>query len=407
MEMVPPASRETLRGRIGIGIAGPVFAAFAYATATTIFVAGLWRVDFLLVGACAWISARHLLRSFPRILILRRFGSRHTDQFIRMAGGGISGHFRPIWIVDLKSDAQLRHGLPGLWLYLARPFVWIVCGYFIASRPSLNAQTAALWITWMVFATLAYHRFACGLPSPRWIATLIAGATSFILLLATESEANPLQVRSWRHLSILVATFLAVRFVASILIYTIVPRTRLVRLFQARFIQKKRDLRDFVRELRGDSFRHRFAPLVPSQVSEIAATDEFWATAIYESIGASSVVIADVTGIERQAAIGWELEQALLAGAPLVLTCEEDAMDAAVSTLNALGLPVSPIFSWTPQDVVRSPSSAFSDKLSEFVYDAIKLHLAQDLSKLAPRHMLDQALARLSHWEKGQARSMS
>jgi hypothetical protein len=404
MHNQPSATREDLRRRVGIGIAAPMFAALAYSTATTIFVSGLWRPKLLVIGIAAWISSRYVLRRLPRLLVLRRFGSRHTEEFIRIVGGGSSGHFRPVWISDFRSDAHLRHGLPGLWLYLMRPITWICLGWFIASSETLNHYTALLWIAWMLVATLSYHRFACGLPSPPWIATLIAGATSIFYLSSTGPTTYPLQVQSWTHFFFVIAIFFIVRLASSILIYKVVPRTKLKRLFSARFIETAQDLNDFIREIRGHSIRHRFTPLVPTQVSEIAATDEFWATAIYESIGASSVVIVDVTGIDRQACIGWELEQVYMAGPAIVLTCEADDVEAAQETLRSLGFPPASIMSWCASDLGSSPSKELCDRLSRFLYDSIRSHVARDLGTLAPRPPLVHALARLQQWEKGMVR---
>jgi len=58
---IPPASRrEDLRQRIAVGVTGPALTALFYATATTIFVSGLWRADFLIVAIFAWTLARKI-----------------------------------------------------------------------------------------------------------------------------------------------------------------------------------------------------------------------------------------------------------------------------------------------------------------------------------------------------------
>lgn len=407
VELPTAPRREDLRQRIAVGVMGPALTALFYATATTIFVSGLWRADFLIVAIFAWILARKNLRRLPRILILRRFGIKHVEELVRTIAAGISAHLLPLWIIDVRTPDQLRHGLPGSWLYLMRPVVLIGCGCFIASRTYLNAPTIGLWLFWMIVATLSYHRFACGRPGPPWIGTVVGGATCIVVLLTTNAEGNSLRVYSWKHFLLLVLIFCVAKFLVSITLYTIAPRTRLARYFSARFVESRRDLEDFTREIRGGSTRHRFVPLVPAQVSEIASTDEFWGAAIYESIGASSVVIADVTGIDRQAAIGWEIEQTRLAGAPLILTCEQSSLPAALGTLRTLNLPTSPMFAWTLDTNALPPFRPFADELGALIYQTIEEHFKQDLSRLPERPTISQALARLKLWESNQARPMT
>jgi hypothetical protein len=113
---------------------------------------------------------------------------------------------------------------------------------------------------------------------------------------------------------------------------------------------------------------------------------------VYEAIGHSSLLIVDVSKIDDGAALTWEIEQGISAGAPIFMTCEERSAGRSAEVLARLGIPNANLFQWRRDLHVPGGVSFDRDRLIDAFFATVDAHLSAELRYRPMRPSREEAL---------------
>lgn len=344
-----------------------------------------------MVAAVSYLLAARAQIRRPKLLVLRRFGDKHVETFLSQAAGGLSIFARPLWMYDARAHPWIRKYLPSPALYLTRTIVWLALGFAIVGRAPGRLTAEVLWVAWMAVGTSVYHRYKAGHSPTAWISCIGA----LILFNITVPPLREIGATLQEGV-IAAAIFVALWAALAVAVRKTSMRRLFRRMYERPQLSSTHDLTRFHLELEQVMLRPRYCSVAPIQVMEIVCDTALWGAAIYHAIGASSIIIADITNVEDSASIVWELRQARLAGVPILLTCEAQDIGRATGVITRQWGAQCMAFAWHCDDQQKLGIRYDAKHLSDSFFALVRSHLKEELSYLPLRPSLETALEELA-----------
>ena len=296
--------RDDLRARLGISVALTAMANQYYTIAVTTVLSGLVVGPLPILAVGCWLFSLWAQWRRPKLLVLRRFGANEVDDFLREAIGGLGMHARALWLYDARiSSSRPKHTL-NFWAMIFLPIAWLAQAWALLGRVEGNLPYELLWLAWIIFASFIYHLYKAGTSPTVWIACVAALVATVALRHQVWTLLPSLQTDPWLDALVLGTLFLLF-WTAGIVLLRVTPAWRVFSwMYRRRVLATDRDLQRYVRELRGIEPLPRFLPTAPIHIAEVICSPNLWAEAVYESIGYSSIIVADVSQSSGSSCLG-------------------------------------------------------------------------------------------------------